>query len=62
MVLVQFLPLNIWTQDSGGLHVDTVTHCVTVGTEICNGNSSRLLEADVMLIEHPAVINTFSKM
>jgi len=36
--------------------------CVTVGTEIYNGNLSRLLEADVMLIQHPAIINTFSKM
>jgi len=36
--------------------------CVTVGTEIYNGNLSRLLQTDVMLIQHPAIINTFSKM
>jgi len=43
--------------------VDKVTHtCVTVGTEICNGNLSRLLDADVMLIQHPTKLNTFSKM
>jgi len=60
MVLVQYLEYTdtgFWRFTCG--QGDT---CVTLGTEIYNGNLSRLLEADVMLIQHPAIINTFSKM